>query len=321
MAVGKFNPPHLGHAHLLTEGARHVDRLYVLLADRPDQTISARTRAEWLQDALPGNVTIIVTPDDLPEANEPWAARALEVLPEPPSIAVTSEPWGPGWAEAMGARHLSVDVARTTVPISGTALRNDLQANFAWLVPAARAGLARRIVIAGAESTGKTTLAEALAHHYRTVWVPEYGRFYWNGRRHLTDQRWAANEFTHIARTHHEIADHIARNAARGLVVLDTDALVTDVWRRRYLGDGDPELLSLAKETLPALYLVCAPDFDWIQDGTRESETHRDAMHADTLGAIAALGVEQVALTGSHQERLAAAIEAVDTKVTFPQLV
>lgn len=35
-----------------------------------------------------------------------------------------------------------------------------------------------KIVIYGAESTGKTTLCQALAAHYRTVWVPEYARAY-----------------------------------------------------------------------------------------------------------------------------------------------
>ena len=35
-----------------------------------------------------------------------------------------------------------------------------------------------RIAITGPESTGKTNLAEALALHYNTVWVPEYAREY-----------------------------------------------------------------------------------------------------------------------------------------------
>jgi len=35
-----------------------------------------------------------------------------------------------------------------------------------------------RICLLGAESTGKTTLAAALAVAYETVWNPEYGRVY-----------------------------------------------------------------------------------------------------------------------------------------------
>src|SRR5215213_3373828 len=38
----------------------------------------------------------------------------------------------------------------------------------------------RRIGVIGAESTGKTALCEALAKHYKTVWVPEYAREYFN---------------------------------------------------------------------------------------------------------------------------------------------
>jgi nicotinamide riboside kinase len=58
-----------------------------------------------------------------------------------------------------------------------------------------RAGLARRVVVIGAESTGKTTLAQALAENLGTVWVPEYGRWYWEGRRCLADQEWDTGEF------------------------------------------------------------------------------------------------------------------------------
>ena len=87
----------------------------------------------------------------------------------------------------MGARHHSVDARRTTFPISGTALRAELGAHFAWLVPAARAELARRIVLVGAESTGKTTMAEELAAELGSVWVPEHGRWYWEGRRYRAD--------------------------------------------------------------------------------------------------------------------------------------
>ena len=36
----------------------------------------------------------------------------------------------------------------------------------------------RTIVLHGVESTGKSVLAERLARHFGTVWVPEYGRSY-----------------------------------------------------------------------------------------------------------------------------------------------
>ena len=35
-----------------------------------------------------------------------------------------------------------------------------------------------RIVLYGPESTGKTTIAKALALHYKTEWIPEFARDY-----------------------------------------------------------------------------------------------------------------------------------------------
>jgi HTH-type transcriptional regulator, transcriptional repressor of NAD biosynthesis genes len=321
VVVGKFNPPHLGHLHLIEQGAARVERLYVLLCDRPDQSIPVALRRQWLEDAVPSNVSVLVTPDDIPTENEPWARRALEVLPEAPDLAFTSEEWGPGWAALMGAEHVMVDLARAAFPVSGSRLRADLRAHFEWLVPSARAGLARRVVLIGAESSGKSTLAEALAAELGTVWVPEQGRTYWEGRRHLVDQPWSTEEFRRIAHAQRRSEDDLARKASKGVVVADTDALVTAVWHERYMGCADPELDAFAAGWVPDLYLVCCPDFGWVQDGTRESEAHREAMHASMERRARRSGARVVTLPGPHELRLRTALAAIEEVATFGELV
>ena len=321
VVVGKFNPPHLGHLHLIEQGAALVERLFVLLCDRPDQSIPVELRRQWLEDVVPANVSVLVTPDDLPAANEPWALRALEVLPEPPVLAFTSEEWGAGWAALMGAEHVMVDLERTAFPVSGTAMRADLRANFESLVPSARAGLARRVVVIGAEASGKSTLAEGLAAELGTVWVPEHGRWYWEGRRYLGDQSWSSDEFVRIAHAQRRLEADLARKASRGVVVADTDALVTAVWHERYVGSANPKLDALAKGWVPDLYLVCRPDFGWVQDGTRESESLRDEMQASMEQRAHASGVEVVVLSGPHEQRLAKALAAIDAVTEFEELI
>jgi NadR type nicotinamide-nucleotide adenylyltransferase len=321
VSVGKFNPPHLGHAHLISTGAAEVDAFYVLLCDRPDQTIPAETRAEWLSDAAPDNVSMLITPDDLPQANEPWAARALEVLPEPPTLAVTSEAWGDGWAAAMGAAHLLVDLDRSTHNISGTALRSDIAAGFDQLVPAARSALARRVVVLGAESTGKSTLAEALGHELSTVWVPEHGRWYWEGRRHLADQTWTTDEFRRIAAAQRRLEEDLARKATRGLLVADTDALVTAVWHERYLGEPDPVLDEMASTTPPDLYLICDDEIPWSQDGTRESKADRRWMQEAMTERANASGAAVAHISGAPAARLERAVEAIRPLTIFERFV
>lgn len=318
--MGKFNPPHLGHLHMVEAGAREVDRFYVLLCDRRGQTIPAESRAMWLADAAPENVIVLTTPDDLPEANEPWAARALEVLPEAPTLAVTSELWGEGWAAAMGADHLLVDLDRSIHPISGTALRSNLASAFDQLVPAARAALAKRVVVVGAESTGKSTLAEAIARELRTVWVPEHGRWYWEGRRHLSDQAWTTDEFRRIAVAQRRLEDDLARKASGGLLIADTDAIVTAVWHERYLGHHDRALDDMAAATEPDLYLICDDGIPWVQDGTRESESARRWMQEAVVRRARASRAAVAELAGTAAERLAQAIEIVQPLATFERL-
>lgn len=321
VTVGKFNPPHLGHLHLVNTGATRVDVLYVLLCDRPGQTIPAEARARWLADGAPDNVTVLITPDDLPEANEPWAARTLAELPELPTLAVTSERWGEGWAAALGADHLLVDLDRSTHPISGTALRADLAAHFDQLVPAARAALTRRAVVLGAESTGKSTLAEALAHELGTVWVPEHGRWYWEGRRHVADRSWTTDELRRIAAAQRRLEDDLARKAVGGVLVADTDAVATAVWHERYLGHADRVLDELAAATAPDLYLICDGTTPWSQDGTRESEAHRGWMQEAMARRAAASGATVATIGGTRAERLARAVDAMRPLSRFERLV
>ena len=320
VAIGKFNPPHLGHAHLLATGAAQVDELWVLLCDRGDQTLPGHRRAEWLRDALPANVTVVVTPDDLPEQSTPWARRALALLPRAPDVAFTSESYGAEWASMMGARHVSVDEPRSTVPVSGTCIRADIAGQMHYLVPAARAALARRVVLIGGESCGKTTLATALARRLGTVWVPEVGRYYAEGRMHLAEDGWASDEFCRIARAQARLEDDLARRARAGVVVCDTDARVTAAWHQRYLRHDCAALESIAAERTPDLYLACAPDFAWVQDGTRESRDHREAMYDDMLARARASGARTVVVRGPPEHRVAAALDAIASLQHFPPL-
>jgi hypothetical protein len=72
----------------------------------------------------------------------------------------------------------------------------------------------KRVCLLGAESTGKTTLAAALAERFGTAWNPEYGRPYTQiGRR--ADAPWTSWEFTHIARIQCWYEDFLAALAER----------------------------------------------------------------------------------------------------------
>ena len=88
-----------------------------------------------------------------------------------------------------------------------------------WMADTCRAdrgGRMKRVVIIGAESTGKTTLATALAEHYQTAWVPEFGRLYTEARRYR-GELWRSDEFTYIAIEQARMEDALAQNRQQGV--------------------------------------------------------------------------------------------------------
>ncbi len=315
VTVGKFYPFHRGHDLLLRRAKAEVDRLAVLVAWKPGQALPGPLRAAWIREEHP-DVDVVEVLDDIDEAPGPWARRTLEVLGRRPDVAFTSEDYGAPWAGLMGARHVSIDPARAEVPCSGTALRADLAASWEHLTPPAKAHFARRVVVLGVESSGTTTLARALAAHFQTVWVPEYGRVYAEGRLTAGDAPWRTGELLHIARAQAASEDALARQANR-LLVCDTDPLATTVWHRRYVGDWSPEVERVARERRHDLHVLTLPDFPFVQDGTRDGEHVRHDMHRWFVEALERRGAPFVVVGGSHERRLAEAVAAIEPLLRF----
>ncbi len=318
VTVGKFYPLHAGHLHLIARSREQCDHLVVLVGAKAGRAIPAPLIASWIRELHP-DVETIVTDEDIPEAPEPWAKRALEVLGgRRPDVAFTSESYGEPWAAAMGAKHVAIDLARSTFAISGTALRADLGRHFALLSPPAKAHFTKRVVVLGVESSGTTTLAQALAEHYRTAWVPEFGRHYWEGRR-FTGEDWRTSEFVTIARGQASWEDALARRAER-VLVCDTDPLATHVWHRRYVGSYSADVEAVGDARRYDLHVLTAPDFDFVQDGTRDGEHIRLKMHEWFVEVLERKKRPWILVEGSHEARLAKALAAIEPLVKFDPL-
>ena len=118
-----------------------------------------------------------------------------------------------------------------------------------------------RVCFHGAESTGKSVLAEKLAAELGCPLVHEYGRAY--AETHGID--FAMADLLAIAREQ----DRLMREAAGErppLLILDTDPLMTAAWAEMLFGEVPDELLAYPKAEL---YLLFAPDVPWLADGTR----------------------------------------------------
>jgi NadR type nicotinamide-nucleotide adenylyltransferase len=317
VVIGKFYPPHRGHKLLIDRATAESDRVTVIVCERPTDTIPGERRAAWLREIHPTATVLLI--DDRYDENDTavWAANTIRWLGSPPDVVFTSEEYGERYARAMGCRHVLVDRARGQVPCSGTAVRGDPFTNWEFLETPVRAWFALRVCIVGAESTGTTTLAQGLAAHYQTAWVPEYGREYsaWKFERGETE--WRSDEFVQIAREQNRQEDAAARRANR-VLVCDTNAFATTLWHRRYMNCDSAEVAAISAETCCHLYLLNGDEIPFVQDGLRDGQHIRHAMHEWFEQALAAQPTPWRLVRGTHEQRMATAIEEIEKLLARP---
>ena len=319
LVVGKFCPLHRGHMLVIDTAIAACDEVFVISYTKPDFAGCGKAEREgWLRALYPhvrslvledgGSVTL---PDnDAPDAQQRdfvgWVCTTL--LGADVEAVFTSEDYGDGFAVALGVyfgrnvEHVCVDKARALVPISGTEIRGNPYAARAFLAPHVYASFVRRIAVLGGESSGKTSLAGALAERLDTVWAPEYGR-----------ERWVANaglleyeDMLHIGEMQVAREEAMLQQADRFLVC-DTTPLTTLCYSEATFGRAEARLMELAQRRYDTI-LLCAPDFPFVQDGTRRDTEFRSLQHNWYRDVLERHRIPYTVLAGPLEQRLQHAI-------------
>jgi len=175
-------------------------------------------------------------------------------------------------------------------------------------VTVVRVATVARIAILGAESSGKSTLAAALAAHYDTLWVPEYLREFVDT--HQRVPREADQDV--IARIQIE-RENAAALGARRFLFCDTTPCMTALYSEVYWGRVSAPVAALAAMHDYALTLVTAPDGPWMPDGLqRESEAVRQSVHRMVLARLDARAIDYTVVTGDPAQRIACVMRRLD---------
>jgi NadR type nicotinamide-nucleotide adenylyltransferase len=158
----------------------------------------------------------------------------------------------------------------------------------------------RRVAILGAESSGKSTLAAALAARHGAAWVPEYLREFVETHARVPEE----SDQYGIALTQLEREDKAAVQAS-GYLFCDTTPLMTGVYSRWYWGRVDTQLALLERRHDYAFTLVTAPDSPWEADGLqRDSEEVRQGIHELLLRMLNERELPYLLVSGSLQQRM-----------------
>ncbi|MCW7537605.1 ATP-binding protein [Aquabacterium sp. A7-Y] len=171
--------------------------------------------------------------------------------------------------------------------------------------------MGRVVAVLGAESTGKTVLAQALAARLRrhgadAVAVPEYLRVFCDahGRTPREDEQ------RHIAE---EQTRAIATAAARhDIVVADTTALMIAVYSDFVFGDLSLYPYAEEMQAQVSLTLLTGLDLPWVADGLQRDGPHvREAVDVKVRAALQRAGVAHSVVYGVGAAREEAAWRVV----------
>jgi len=166
------------------------------------------------------------------------------------------------------------------------------------------------IAVLGAESTGKTELARAIAARLarRGVavrLVPEYLREWCD----LEQRTPRADEQAAIAV---EQTRRIAAAAARGVAIADTTAVMTAVYSDLLFSDTSLYADALAAQRGYAVTLLTALDLPWVADGLqRDGPQVREPVDAAVRATLQRAAVPYAVVHGNGPQRLASAWNAI----------
>jgi HTH-type transcriptional repressor of NAD biosynthesis genes len=313
LVIGKFYPPHRGHRLLIETALSRCQTLHLIVCGKDGEVPNGDLRASWLREMFPSARVILI--DDTfgrDDDSAYWAQLTVEWLGRAPDVVFTSEHYGEPYSKFLGCEHVCVDLSRGTVPISGTQVRAHPLAHWTFLDAPAHAFYAKRVVVLGAESSGTTTLASDLAAHFQTLWVPEYGREYCETHWAGWNYAWRSEEFAPIAGEQTRREELAARECNR-VLICDTDAFATRLWHWRYFGTFSPEVDAIAAaRKQPDLCLLTSPDIPFVQDGWRDGENIRAAMHLKFIEELNQQRVPWHLVRGGREARLRKAVELVE---------
>ena len=317
---GKFLPFHKGHEAMIRFALTQCDYLSILICCSDKEAIPCEVRKSWIEKTFEKEnrlevITYEYKEDELPNTSVTseavsaiWANVFKELFPQH-SRLITSEPYGALVASFMHVEHIPFDIDKELVPVSATAIRNDLFAYWHYLPDSVKPFYAVKVVLLGTESTGKTTLTQKLADYFKCSAVAEAARDI------VDDSKdFAYEDLYTIAHEHAErINEAIKGNSP--LIIIDTDIHVTKSYAQFIFQKQLPVSENIMLTNKANLYLYLNNDVEYIQDGTRLNEDDRNALDQHHRKILRDHNISIMEISGDWEQRFTTAVQYISDNI------
>ena len=162
-----------------------------------------------------------------------------------------------------------------------------------------------KVIVTGAESSGKTTLCNALTEHFNIPFIAEFAREFLN----KLDGNYTQDNLLVIAKGQLQ-SEQLTTNTNQ-LSLQDTDLITIKIWSEYKYGNCDNWILEQIEKQKKEIrfYLLCKPDIPWEADPLRENPNNRDKLFEIYKKDLENLGHDYYVVEGKR--RLEKVIEKI----------
>lgn len=334
VVLGCFCPLHKGHLDLIMQAKKENDLCYVIVCgyegDRGGELLPLSKRYRYVKQTFANDelVKVIYINDtelgiDQSMSKSNWKIWLNEVFRKMGEDAYRYKRiWYVGesnYVMSLGAfGENSKLISRQILPISATMIRNNPLKYWDYIAPEFRKVFSHNILITGTASEGKTTLVKDIARYFALPYSEEMGR---NRivETNKIDSELDFGDFHYNLYEQNKVnAENIDSLSNRGIIISDTDNLVTLMYAKQYALEPDFEL---NMEDYHALYqvakqqskyikwhkiFVLAPTGTFIDDGVRylghSSMESRRAMFNSLIELLEDFGYDYEVLNYGYYE-------------------
>lgn len=162
-----------------------------------------------------------------------------------------------------------------------------------------------KIAITGPESSGKTTLCEALAQHYNVAYIPEFARSYLE----QTNGKYLQANLDEIAQGQL----NSVQSSPHSITICDSDFSVLEVWSHYKYGNVSDLIHEFVTKDIFDLHILCSPDIPWEADPLRENPTNRDELFELYKKSLIAHHKHFIIVSGDHTNRMEKSLKNIDS--------
>lgn len=310
--LGKFTILHSGHQYVIDTALNEVDKLIVLIYDAPSSTsIPLNIRSQWIKTIYSDSSLEVIegwcAPEDVGYTDDVIMIQNEYIKKIVGNKKIThfysSEPYGEHVSEALKCINRVVDIDRKKYPVSASVIQKNPYLYREFIHPVVYEDLIINIAFVGAPSTGKTTIAQHLSTIFKTNWMPEYGREYWNI--HQTNRRLNSKQLVEIAEEHIIREQENLMNANQYLFT-DTNAISTYMFALDYHDFAEERLIELANqaEYRYDLVFLCNDDIPYDDTWDRSGDQSRHQFQKKIISDLLQRKIAYITLSGTLDKRL-----------------